>query len=105
MKFASRSLESGQATAVESGGAFWSGLESSCEDSANIPVTVDSVRRSKAARREVIPGLKWIGCVAMLQVDDLRVPHEYVQKICGFKRELDLLREIQTTRRLIAEHA
>ncbi len=104
MKFASRSVESGQTTSVESGGSFWSGLESSCEDVA-IEVTIDSVRRSKAARRETIPGLKWIGCVAMLQVDDLRVPREYVQKICGFERELDLLRAIQATRRLIAEHA
>lgn len=105
MEFARRSVASGQATSMESGGSFWSSMESYCEDSANIPVTIDSVRRSKAARREVIPGLKWVGCVAMLQIDDLRVPREYVQQICGFKTELDLLRAVQTARRLIAEHA
>jgi len=105
MKFARRSVASGQATSIESGGSFWSGLESFCEDSTAVPITIDSVRRSKAARRDVITGLKWVGCVATLQVDDLRVPHEYVRQICGFNRELDLLRTIQATRRIIAENA
>ncbi len=90
---------------LQSGGSFWSSVEKFCEDSA-VDVTVESVMATTKARREIVPALRWRGAVAVMLVDDFKVPLEMVIDICGYsapRPRLSMLRELQRTRRLISQ--
>ena len=105
MRFARNSTASGLSVSRESGGAFWSSLELLCEDYRPREQTIDSVRASAQARRDRIPGLTCRGIAAVMMLDDLRVPREFVLEVCEYSSELELLRSVQRTRALIHSHS